>query len=404
MPGNDVIHPIYDRWGRLINFDFCSEIEPTETRPYMTWIDPGAQVLKVRAQDDSDWLTIGGSGGGGAPADAQYLVLALDGDLSAERRLIAGDGLQANDAGPNGDYTLAAKVSDFAGTGLENDGANNLRIAAAAAGDGLTGGGGSALAVNTTVVRTSGNQTIAGVKTLQHNLVLDDGIGDSPQLQFVGGSHDDTAYIYLANDTSQYESTLRVVFPPGAGPLHESFFSVQPAGGGPALIVYSDGNVKVPDGQLTVEFPTAPAGLFRVSGIAPESLAEVIAAHVDSGLFGGAIGMAARYSWHLYNDYQDDKLAAAIDATWTDPSAGSEDADLILRAIVGGLLTEGLRLTAGKIKLPTGTGINEFSTDGTLAGNSDNALPTEKAVKTYVDAAGSGVPSGLIGLWDDSDT
>lgn len=32
-----------------------------------------------------------------------------------------------------------------------------------------------------------------------------------------------------------------------------------------------------------------------------------------------------------------------------------------------------------------GTTINEFSTDGTLAGNSDDALPTEKAVKTYVD-------------------
>jgi len=29
--------------------------------------------------------------------------------------------------------------------------------------------------------------------------------------------------------------------------------------------------------------------------------------------------------------------------------------------------------------------INEFSTDGTLSGNSDNAIPTEKAVKTYID-------------------
>ncbi len=37
-----------------------------------------------------------------------------------------------------------------------------------------------------------------------------------------------------------------------------------------------------------------------------------------------------------------------------------------------------------------GTGINEFSTDGTLAGNSDDAVPTEKAVKTYVDAASGG--------------
>ena len=45
---------------------------------------------------------------------------------------------------------------------------------------------------------------------------------------------------------------------------------------------------------------------------------------------------------------------------------------------------------SGKLTFPIGTGINEFSTDGTLAGDSDDAVPTEKAVKTYVDAAGGG--------------
>jgi len=39
------------------------------------------------------------------------------------------------------------------------------------------------------------------------------------------------------------------------------------------------------------------------------------------------------------------------------------------------------------LKLRTGTSINEFSTDTGLAGNSDDAVPTEKAVKTYVDAS-----------------
>lgn len=37
------------------------------------------------------------------------------------------------------------------------------------------------------------------------------------------------------------------------------------------------------------------------------------------------------------------------------------------------------------LECANGTTINEFSTDGTLAGNSDDAVPTEKAVKTYVD-------------------
>ena len=38
------------------------------------------------------------------------------------------------------------------------------------------------------------------------------------------------------------------------------------------------------------------------------------------------------------------------------------------------------------LTLAAGTNINEFSTDGTLLGDSDDAVPTEKAVKTYVDA------------------
>lgn len=44
-----------------------------------------------------------------------------------------------------------------------------------------------------------------------------------------------------------------------------------------------------------------------------------------------------------------------------------------------------MNAVAGKISLAIGTGINEFSTDGALAGNSDDAVPTEKAVKTYAD-------------------
>ncbi|MCK5600277.1 hypothetical protein KAR91_00220 [Candidatus Pacearchaeota archaeon] len=49
-----------------------------------------------------------------------------------------------------------------------------------------------------------------------------------------------------------------------------------------------------------------------------------------------------------------------------------------------------------QVSLLTGTGITEFSIDGTLAGNSDDAVPTEKAVKTYVDGVVS-VFSGAKG-------
>ena len=52
----------------------------------------------------------------------------------------------------------------------------------------------------------------------------------------------------------------------------------------------------------------------------------------------------------------------------------------------------------GTLSLASGTTVNEFSIDGTLAGDSDDALPTEKAVKTYVDAqiSGSVAFTGLV--------
>ena len=46
----------------------------------------------------------------------------------------------------------------------------------------------------------------------------------------------------------------------------------------------------------------------------------------------------------------------------------------------------------GLFSLRTGAGINKFSTDTTLVGDSDNVVPTEKAVKAYVD--GVAVPAG----------
>jgi len=50
-------------------------------------------------------------------------------------------------------------------------------------------------------------------------------------------------------------------------------------------------------------------------------------------------------------------------------------------------------ITAGK----QGATINEFSTDGTFADNSDEAVPTEKAVKTYVDGKVAGASAIIAG-------
>jgi hypothetical protein len=54
---------------------------------------------------DGTW---GSPSGTGAPASAQYLTLALDGGLSAERVLTAGTGIGFTDTGANGTLTVAA--------------------------------------------------------------------------------------------------------------------------------------------------------------------------------------------------------------------------------------------------------------------------------------------------------
>ncbi|HEU5089930.1 MAG TPA: hypothetical protein VFT99_20890, partial [Roseiflexaceae bacterium] len=63
---------------------------------------------------------------------------------------------------------------------------------------------------------------------------------------------------------------------------------------------------------------------------------------------------------------------------------------------VGGALTvagaatlqQGLTV-AGSLQIQSGPAVNEFSTEASLADNSDSALPTERAVRGYVDAAGN---------------
>lgn len=49
--------------------------------------------------------------------------------------------------------------------------------------------------------------------------------------------------------------------------------------------------------------------------------------------------------------------------------------------------------TNATVKLATGTSINEFSIDGTFADNSDSAVPTEKAIRTYIGSVFTGVGS-----------
>lgn len=81
-------------------------------------------------------------------------------------------------------------------------------------------------------------------------------------------------------------------------------------------------------------------------------------------------------------------MAVTIGATSWILAGGTTPCSLYVHAAAH--VDQDLRKTA-KVKFASltttaGATINEFSTDGTLAGNSDTALPTEQAVKTYVDA------------------
>lgn len=61
------------------------------------------------------------AGGSGAPSNAQYVVMALDGTLTDERRLQANNGVTFSDGGANGDVTLRVATTQkggiIAGTG-----------------------------------------------------------------------------------------------------------------------------------------------------------------------------------------------------------------------------------------------------------------------------------------------
>ena len=66
-----------------------------------------------------------GSGGGGAPTNAQYVVLAVNGSLSDERVLTAGTAISLTDAGAGSTITIAntGVTSNVAGAGISVSGA-----------------------------------------------------------------------------------------------------------------------------------------------------------------------------------------------------------------------------------------------------------------------------------------
>jgi len=80
-----------------------------------TWIDEGDKTVKCKFKESDGTVHTETWGPvSGASADAEYLVLSLNGDLSNERKLVPGAALGGNDVGVNDDYTLNVDITQLA--------------------------------------------------------------------------------------------------------------------------------------------------------------------------------------------------------------------------------------------------------------------------------------------------
>lgn len=82
----------------------------------------GPTTLTIGAIADGEFAKRVGStlvgaaaGGAGAPVGASYVVVGLDGTLTAERKLVAGAGISLADGGAGGDLSVAATVRGTTG-------------------------------------------------------------------------------------------------------------------------------------------------------------------------------------------------------------------------------------------------------------------------------------------------
>ena len=114
-----------------------------------------------------------------------------------------------------------------------------------------------------------------------------------------------------------------------------------------------------------------------------------------------AISIGASATLDVINCVIESSNATTIAGSGTIRYAGIQFVNT--QTFAGTLTTVAWTTKTGDIILDSGASISEFSTDGTLAGNSDTAVPTEKAVKTYVDASAGGGAWTLISSTTASD-
>ena len=115
--------------------------------------------------------------------DVGYLVIQVDDGtvwqcVAAATLKFIGNNLSGEGYSVDGDGTVTIKLGDAAGA-------------------------------QTFTLTDSADATVFEIDS-NGNVLLDDGAGDSPNLEFIGGSNDDTAYVYLDDDAVAGDSDLVV--------------------------------------------------------------------------------------------------------------------------------------------------------------------------------------------------
>ena len=176
-------------------------------------------------------------------ADPQALDTDADGVMSALKNLKMDDGTGDSPSlqfvGGSNDDTVSIFLEDDA-TGGDSDLVIKL---ADAAGDSklLIRDSGD---VDVVDIDSNGNIVIDSSMTLSGpviaNLALDDGVGDSPSLQFIGGSNDDTISAFLEDDGTATDSDLVIKLADAAG---DSKLIIRDSGDADVATIDSDGNI-----------------------------------------------------------------------------------------------------------------------------------------------------------------
>lgn len=148
--------------------------------------------------------------------------------------------IQPDDAAAVGVATVVARRDHEHGIVAAAPGANSVSVAASAEGAATS----FSRSDHTHNLDESIVPTWTGIHTHQANIILDDGVGDSPSIQWIGGSNDDTISMFLDDDAVAGDSDIIIQLADAAG---DSALEVRDSGASAVFRATSAGDIYVGD-------------------------------------------------------------------------------------------------------------------------------------------------------------